>query len=534
MGLTKFCPHIIAWNSDILDFIGRTRPAIIKVVGPFGHNTEYLKEAKRRSPDSKWLFRLYRNNQSLNAPSYNADLHAYLMRPYKDFYDIFEGYNEIDPRDHSKDPPGPLDIEIIKRYNEFDSRLANIVNLEWGKEYCALNWSNGQPPDEAWEYLQDALNRADYIGLHNYGWETLPDCPQFALRHRRIFNLLPVKKLMILSEVGMTNAVFGGPDLGWKSWLMPPTLYAKERRAAAVWAWFLDRINENPYVVGVNAYTTGRLKGDNWGTHDFTPRLYKLVGDYILGHPSPDPYLPNGGNNMENPIKVGIRENYRIWNSPIVEIKIMEMEEYLRYCIPYEMYASWEPEALKAGTVVARTYATWMREHGKHSGFDLCNSACCQVMGPDTDYRTNKAVKDTEDILIMHQGKPIKAKYFSFCGGRTADGGEPYLKPVHCRCFEIAPEDTPVAKHTHGMCQWGAEEMAREHATCEEIIEHYYTLEKPDPNWEAKYKELKFRVKEKADILDDISGEMYRVIEGAQNVRKRVQNTRDELDKMIE
>lgn len=278
MSGTKLSPHILAWNADILDFIERTKPAIIKIVQPFGYNPYYINEAKRLSPNSLWLLRLYVDEQPLDSPKQNARDFANKIWSYIAGMDIFEGYNE----------PWPFGEDQWKRINGFETELAFIVH-SWGKQYICGCWSNGQPPIGAWQYLKDSLEVADYLSLHSYGWPTLSDTSGLALRHRQIWELLPVKKPIILSEVGMTGAVFGGADEGWRKWSWPTALKKQEDRAAEQWAWLLDRLNEDSQVVAANMYTTGRQAGDAWATHDFTKRLYQLVGDYIMGHPSPEP-----------------------------------------------------------------------------------------------------------------------------------------------------------------------------------------------------------------------------------------------------
>ena len=334
---SKLCPHIIYWNSDVLDFIGHTKPAIIKVVAPFGHNETMIKDAKNRSPDSRWLLRFYLNEQPLDKPKERATWLVEKVKRYFDYYDIFEDYNE----------PPPFGPDDWKRYNEFSAEFSRIL-ASYGKQTVTGCWSNGQPPDEAWEYLKDSVEWANYVSLHGYGWPTMSGCPQFTLRYRHIYHdLLPFDRPLILSEMGMTNAVFGGPDLGWISW-SDVMEHQKEGRAAAEWAWLLDRLNEDPFVISAHAYTTGRIPGDNWGTHDFTPRLYKLVGDYILGHPSPPP-----------------QNNYRTVKEPD------SGKEEVKMTIPQ----GWEkvPENIRRWYPIL-SREQWTFEHPiiKYAGKDLC------------------------------------------------------------------------------------------------------------------------------------------------------------------
>ena len=280
MARNKITAHIIDFNNDVLEFIRLAQPDFAKVMVPQGHNTMKLARAKQLSPNTKWICRLYRDEQPLDAPSYNAEIHARLMAPYKDSYDIFEGYNE----------PPPYGPDDWKRLNEFEAELARIVH-NWGKEYCAFNWSNGQPPHEAWTYLIDATRQADYIGIHSYGWPTLSDCEDLALRHR---DLPRLGKPIILTEFGFTELVANpsAEDVGWRTWDIHPWA-ARQYRCVEELAWMADRLAENDYVLAACYFVTGRLQGDQWRTHDLTPAIYRKIAGYVA-----QPNNSNGGNNM--------------------------------------------------------------------------------------------------------------------------------------------------------------------------------------------------------------------------------------------
>ena len=68
------------------------------------------------------------------------------------------------------------------------------------------------------------------------------------------------------------------------------------------------------------------------------------------------------------------------------EVYDVAMEEYLVGVVAAEMPAYFEPEALKAQAVAARTYAMYCARTGRHSDADVCTDfACCQAWhSPDT------------------------------------------------------------------------------------------------------------------------------------------------------
>jgi len=110
-------------------------------------------------------------------------------------------------------------------------------------------------------------------------------------------------------------------------------------------------------------------------------------------------------------------------NGLLTVINYVDLEDYLKGVVPYEMPASWPLPALQAQAMAARTFA--VRRLGWHEarGFDLSNSVWCQVyrgMHGATD-NSNQAVISTRGQVILHNGSPIQAVYHSASGGATED-----------------------------------------------------------------------------------------------------------------
>lgn len=258
------------------------------------------------------------------------------------------------------------------------------------------------------------------------------------------------------------------------------------------------------------------------------------------------------------------------------ETEEMTMKEYLWRVVAAEMPASFEREALRAQAVCARTYTLWKMERGIHSQADLCDdSTCCQAYTTREEaaarwedltevyaQRIEAAVADTDGQLILYEGTPIQAVFFSSSVPSTEDAAEvwgsslPYLvsvpspegeevpnyrstviltaeelralveesgmgltlsgKPsswlggisynasgrvaemsvggvtisggaartlfgLRSTCFEVTEKDGvftfSVTGYGHGvgMSQYGANNMAKQGSSWQEIIEHYYT-----------------------------------------------------------
>ena len=127
----------------------------------------------------------------------------------------------------------------------------------------------------------------------------------------------------------------------------------------------------------------------------------------------------------------------------------MDMDTYLVGVVLAEMPAYFEPEALKAQAVVARTYTRKAyTTGGKHGDGSICTQpACCQAYIAESDYltqggtqenleRVRSCVLATSGQVLTYEGELIEATYFSSSGGITEDAVAvwgtdfPYLRSV--------------------------------------------------------------------------------------------------------
>lgn len=127
----------------------------------------------------------------------------------------------------------------------------------------------------------------------------------------------------------------------------------------------------------------------------------------------------------------------------------MDLEEYVRGVVLAEMPASFDPEALKAQAVAARTYSLRrLTLRDKHSEGAICiEPSCCQAWMSDEEYLQDRgdqkalakitdAVEQTAAQVVTYDGKLAETTYFSCSGGRTEsaeavwDAQIPYLQAV--------------------------------------------------------------------------------------------------------
>jgi len=116
-------------------------------------------------------------------------------------------------------------------------------------------------------------------------------------------------------------------------------------------------------------------------------------------------------------------------NGTLKVVNVVELEDYVKGVVPYEMPGDWPLAALEAQAVCARTY---VQGHGKHlrdEGFDVCSGVDCQVYngrGTGTNGPTagsDLAVENTAGECIYYNGVLIQDPvYHSSDGGATEDG----------------------------------------------------------------------------------------------------------------
>jgi stage II sporulation protein D len=193
-------------------------------------------------------------------------------------------------------------------------------------------------------------------------------------------------------------------------------------------------------------------------------------------------------------------------------------------------------EALKAQAVATRSFLA--AGQGRHSGFDFCDTTHCQFLRqpPAAESPAVQAASQTRGLVLAYKGQGFAAMYSASCGGRTHSLEElgipvrdyPYYGVIcdYCRrhperwvaqiseadAANLSPTESSRLKlarklgwktvpgnsyssrteggkvvlegtgvgHGIGLCQRGGADMARNGASFQQILEHYY------PNTELK------------------------------------------------
>ena len=124
-------------------------------------------------------------------------------------------------------------------------------------------------------------------------------------------------------------------------------------------------------------------------------------------------------------------------NDKFILINRLGLEEYLYGVVVREIGYNAPVEAIKAQAIAARTYAIAHANMYINYGFDITDRYQ-QVYGGYSweNDKVNLAVEETRGLVMLYDGKPIKAFYYASSGGVTEcaenvwGGGEPYLISV--------------------------------------------------------------------------------------------------------
>ena len=157
----------------------------------------------------------------------------------------------------------------------------------------------------------------------------------------------------------------------------------------------------------------------------------ELKGDRFIVQPEDMGFIKVNGTPYRGYITLLKKTGMTVVNNVFVE-------DYLYGVVPKEMPPSWSVEALRAQSVAARTFTLKNRNRYSTEGFDLCNTAHCQVyegMSAET-HSTTEAVDRTHGEVLFYKGEIIDALFHTDSGGMTESAeyvwgsAVPYLRAV--------------------------------------------------------------------------------------------------------
>ena len=199
--------------------------------------------------------------------------------------------------------------------------------------------------------------------------------------------------------------------------------------------------------------------------------FYKIDSDNIVIKPLSEGYVCTKSKWYRGFLRVQNK------GGKLTVINDVDIEDYIRGVVPAEMPPSWEIEAHKAQAVAARSYAIANLGKRANLGFDLKDTPEDQAYGGASAETpmTNKAVDETNGIVLTHDMKVITAYYSASAGGQSVTasdvwgGNLPYLRSV-------PSFDGNIKKNGHGvgMSQHGANNLAKQGYNGYQILQYFY------------------------------------------------------------
>lgn len=298
-GRSKLGLHVIQNNSpNIMEFIRRTKPAVVKGLGGFGWATE----VKKASPGTVTVGRLLEDkDEGIMEGDPEGAAQAFVARHVEEYLlnpgvDYWEGWNE------------PLPGSKMDWYARFEAERVRRM-ADHGLRVAVGGFATGTPDwDEFAAFLpaiEVALAHDGILTLHEYAAPTLdyrmgeampghPACADrgvLMLRYRWWYeDFLKPQGLdipLVISEGGVDGQVqqnLAPPGLGWRDFTNYWAQQGLGEDGAQAYirqlAWYDQYLQQDDYVIGVAIFTAGSPAG-HWPSFDITAILPALA-EYVV------------------------------------------------------------------------------------------------------------------------------------------------------------------------------------------------------------------------------------------------------------
>lgn len=161
------------------------------------------------------------------------------------------------------------------------------------------------------------------------------------------------------------------------------------------------------------------------------------------------------------------------------EIRELTLPEYVRGVVAAEMPADFRLEALKAQAIAARTYlvnrinngnlsdvpdGAWITDTVTHQAF-VTEDAMRRRWGRNFTKniaKLNRAVNETEGLIVTYRGEPIEAVYFSTSNGHTENSEEYFSREVPYLRSVPSPWDAKLSPKYEQTKRLSIEEVAKQ------------------------------------------------------------------------
>ena len=288
----------VQWNNspDIMEYIRRYKPRVVKSVGDFG----FFDELKQESPQTIIVARIedrisLEGDPAAAAQAFvNKHLDSYRANPLVDYW---EGLNEPDVADR------------MDWYAQFEAERVRAMAAHGFR--CAIgSFSTGVPEWDGMRQFLPAISvgkqHGAVLSLHEYDAPTMersvgaglpghpnhPDRGALTLRYRWWYqdHLIPNGLVipLIITEAGVDGLVTNRPGPkahGWYDFHTywrdnglgddPVVTYMQQL------SWYDSELRKDSYVLGCTVFTVGPMNED-WRSYDVTPVLKDLAALVVI------------------------------------------------------------------------------------------------------------------------------------------------------------------------------------------------------------------------------------------------------------
>ena len=376
------------------------------------------------------------------------------------------GGDENDPEQEGTEPIEPEIIVPILETEEETEKLLR-VGMNFGNK--ALTSAN----------LLNSIGNGYRFGFHDGNIFY-----QVGITYQTSISVLKTQNLYytpVMSDgySGYGSTETSGPAVGCVHLQLPGTYatFAEARTAADAIGGFPAWIN-GEYVLRYGAFLTADAAREAQTAKGFSDATVVGTSEYGLivvktGTNTPIFQYDGGAEYPMLVIKPGLDKNLksvthykgikyygsfryeRVNGGDITVVNLVDMDDYVRGVIPYEMSPSWPLEALKAQAVSARSYAVASTNAShQRNNFDVCTTTCCQVYygtGGATSI-TDQAVDETAGLYAWYGDEIILAVFHASDGGATENCENvwnealPYLRGVIDPYEALAADKNPYHK----------------------------------------------------------------------------------------
>ncbi len=297
LGPSKMGLHVVQNNDpNIMEFVRRSQPAVMKAVGDLG----FLAEVKEVSPRTLTIGRHAVDQQDFSGEPeeaaqrfVNKYLEIYRLNPAVDYW---EAWNEPDPN-----------YDNMIWYSRFEQERVRLM-AEHGFRCAIGGFSTGVPELDEFQLFLPAIEAARQNGgilsLHEYGapdmtflygsplpgYDAYPDRGSLTFRYRWFYReiLEPGDMVipLVISEAGIDGIIGNRPGpsgLGWKDfqsyWEHQGLGRTGTEAIINQLAWYDAGVRQDGYVIGFTIFTAGGI--NEWKSYDVNPILPEL-SDYAV------------------------------------------------------------------------------------------------------------------------------------------------------------------------------------------------------------------------------------------------------------